>query len=44
MAERLPGSLAAQVLAQAAGVRVVRAHDVREAKLAIEMAAAILSK
>ncbi len=39
---RLPGTLAAQVLAQAAGVRVVRAHDVWEARQAIDVAAAIL--
>lgn len=40
--QRLPGSLAAQVLAQASGVRIVRAHDVREARQAIDVAAAIL--
>lgn len=40
--QRLPGTLAAQVLAQAAGVRIIRAHDVREARQAIEVAAAIL--
>ena len=40
--QRLPGTLAAQVLAQAAGVRIVRAHDVKEARQAIDVAAAIL--
>jgi dihydropteroate synthase len=39
---RLPGTLAAQVLAQSAGVRIVRAHDVWEARQAIDVAAAIL--
>ena len=39
---RLPGTLAAQVLAQAFGVRVIRAHDVGEARQAIDVAAAIL--
>jgi dihydropteroate synthase len=39
---RLPGTLAAQVLAQAAGVRVIRAHDVKEARQAIDVAAVIL--
>lgn len=39
---RLPGTLAAQVLAQAAGVGIVRAHDVWEARQAIEVASAIL--
>jgi dihydropteroate synthase len=40
--QRLPGTLAAQVLAQAEGVRIVRAHDVKEARQAIDVAAAIL--
>ena len=40
--QRLPGTLAAQVLAQAAGVRIIRAHDVKEARQAIDVAAAIL--
>jgi dihydropteroate synthase len=41
--ERLPGTLAAQVLAQSAGVSIIRAHDVRESRLAIDVAAAILN-
>ncbi len=40
--QRLPVTLAAQVLAQASGVRVVRAHDVSEARQAIDVAAMIL--
>ena len=40
--QRLPGTLAAQVLGQAAGVRIVRAHDVKEARQAIDVAGAIL--
>jgi len=40
--ERLPGTLAAQVLAQAKGARIIRAHDVKEARQAIEVAAGIL--
>jgi dihydropteroate synthase len=40
--QRLPGTLAAQVLAQAAGVRIIRAHDVKEARQAIDVAAAII--
>lgn len=40
--ERLEGTLAAQVLAQAAGARIIRAHDVKEAKRAITLAGAIL--
>lgn len=40
--DRLPGTLAAQVLAQAAGVSVIRAHDVKEARQAIDVTAAIL--
>jgi dihydropteroate synthase len=40
--QRLPGTLAAQVLAQASGVRIVRAHDVKEGRQAIDVAAAIL--
>jgi len=41
--DRLEGTLAAQVLAQAAGVRMIRAHDVRATRRAIEVAAAILA-
>ncbi|AIE86756.1 dihydropteroate synthase [Fimbriimonas ginsengisoli] len=40
--ERLPGTLAAQVLAQAQGARIIRAHDVLEARRAIDVASAIL--
>jgi dihydropteroate synthase len=39
--QRLPGTLAAQVLAQAVGARIIRAHDVKEARQAIDVAAAI---
>ncbi len=42
--QRLAGTLATQVLAQAAGVRIIRAHDVKEARQAIDVAAAILLK
>lgn len=41
--ERLAPTLAAQVLALAAGAHVIRAHDVREAKQAMRVAAAILN-
>lgn len=41
--DRLEGTLAAQVLAQAAGARMIRAHDVRSARRAIDVAAAILA-
>ncbi|MFY9235112.1 MAG: dihydropteroate synthase [Fimbriimonadaceae bacterium] len=40
--DRLEGTLAAQVLAQAAGARIIRTHDVKASRRAIEMAAAIL--
>ena len=40
--DRLEGTLAAQVLAQAMGTRVIRAHDVRASRRAIDMAASIL--
>lgn len=39
---RLAGTLAAQTLAQASGVAMIRAHDVAEARQAIDVAAAIL--
>jgi len=39
--ERLEGTLAAQVLAQINGARIIRSHDVKEAWRAIRMAAAI---
>ena len=42
VSERLPGTLAAQVLGQASGVQIIRAHDVREARQAIDVAAVIL--
>ncbi|MBV6458484.1 MAG: Dihydropteroate synthase [Fimbriimonadaceae bacterium] len=41
-AGRLPGSLAAQVWAQTQGVRMIRVHDVREAKQAALVMSAIL--
>lgn len=40
--ERLEGGLAAQVLAQAAGARIIRTHDVLASRRGAEMAAAIL--
>ena len=40
--KRLPGTLAAQVLAQATGAKIIRAHDVAEARQAIDVAATIL--
>ncbi len=39
--DRLEGTLAAQVWAQSKGVRIVRAHDVRASRRAIDMMAAI---
>lgn len=41
--ERLEGTLAAQVLAQAAGAKIIRAHDIKATRRAMDMAAAILS-
>jgi dihydropteroate synthase len=41
--DRLEGSLAAQVLAQAKGAKILRVHDVKEARRAMELAKAILS-
>jgi dihydropteroate synthase len=43
VAGRLPGSLAAATAAVLAGVRAVRAHDVRETRQAVDVAAAIRS-
>jgi len=40
--ERLAGTLAVQTLAQASGARCIRAHDVKEARRAIDAAAAVL--
>jgi dihydropteroate synthase len=40
--DRLEGTLAAQTLAQAAGARIIRTHDVLAARRAIDLAAAIL--
>lgn len=40
--DRLEGTIAAQVLAQAMGVRIIRAHDVRSSRRAIDVAQAIL--
>jgi dihydropteroate synthase len=42
--ERLPGALACACLAVAAGVRILRVHDVRETVQAVRMAEAILEK
>jgi dihydropteroate synthase len=39
--DRVEGSVAAQVLAQASGARIIRAHDVRAARRAIDVAAKI---
>lgn len=39
--DRLEGTLAAQVVAQMKGARCIRAHDVKQARRAIDMAAAI---
>jgi len=41
--DRLEGGLAAQVLAQALGARIVRTHDPRQARRAIEVASQILA-
>jgi len=41
--QRLEGTLAVQVLAQAAGARILRAHDVLQVRRAVETAAAVLS-
>ena len=43
VADRLPGSLAAATAAVLAGARAVRAHDVRETRQAVDIAAAIRS-
>jgi len=40
--DRLEGALAVQVLAQAAGVRMIRTHDVRATRRAMQVTAAIL--
>ena len=42
--QRLPGALACACLAVAAGVRILRVHDVRETVQAVRMAEAILEK
>jgi dihydropteroate synthase len=42
--ERLPGSLACATLALAAGVHIVRAHDVAETRQAIRVTEAVLSQ
>ena len=41
--DRLEGTLAAQVLAQSLGARVIRAHDVKAARRAIDVGTAILN-
>ncbi len=40
--DRLEGTLAAQIVAQFNGARIIRAHDVKEARRAIEITAAIM--
>jgi dihydropteroate synthase len=40
--ERLSGTLAAQVLAQAAGAKIIRTHNVKEARRAMDVAEAVL--
>ena len=42
-ADRLEATLAAQVLAQAAGARIIRTHDVKAARRASEVVSAILT-
>lgn len=42
--ERLPGSLAGASLAIAAGVQIIRAHDVRETIQAVRMTEAVLTR
>lgn len=44
VAERLPGSLAAAVLAAAHGARIIRCHDVAATRQALRVAAAIRSE
>ena len=41
--QRIEGTLAAQVIAQINGARIIRSHDVKESRRAIDMAAAILT-
>ncbi len=41
--ERLEGTLAVQVLAQASGAALIRAHDVRESRRAINLATAVMT-
>ncbi|MCC6402725.1 MAG: dihydropteroate synthase [Fimbriimonadaceae bacterium] len=41
--DRLEGGLAAQVLAQALGARIIRTHDPRQARRAIEVASHVLA-
>ena len=43
VSERVEGTLAVQVLAQAAGARVIRTHDVLQARRAIDLAASVLA-
>lgn len=40
---RMPGSLAAQVIAQSNGAQIIRTHDVKESKQAIDITHAILN-
>jgi len=41
--ERLPGTIAAQAMAQQRGARIIRAHDVKESRQTIEIVAAIMA-
>lgn len=40
--ERLEGTLAAQAIAQMSGARIIRAHDVKESRRAIDIVSAVL--
>jgi dihydropteroate synthase len=42
--ERLEGTLAVQVLAQASGARIIRTHEVKESRRSMDLAAAILGE
>jgi dihydropteroate synthase len=44
LAERLPAALACTCLAVAAGVQIIRAHDVAETVQAVRMTEAILAR
>jgi dihydropteroate synthase len=42
--QRLPGTLAAQAIAQIAGAKIIRAHDIREARQVIDVVEALSVK